>query len=546
MINENYTYIVNNYLDFSMIAIPARVEKLIFNSNFTGDLPALYDFTNLKELVIEVPVNWEYVSQLELEGLESLVFTVDDSGPVCRIENNSIQNLEIYNISKKNLTPIEKIISSGILIGYDFSGLPVLKHLSLNYFLGFDFNKTKLPKSLESLNITNSDIKNVDWCLTVKNLKHINLDHNSVKDVNLLSYMPALESLSLQGNEIEYAKELSNIENLNYLNLLDNPLRDELSVRNDMKVETLILNQRDYELNMLKKLAKNLKSVTENLVSHYDRFITHRTPFVQMQNLKEKAAGEEKRLQQYYQLGFEHVLESISPFHYDYSYYSSEYKKSFMDFAKKYNPQLIIKDRFHAKLYKEIEFEKKGINRVYTSSIGSLFLVNEVGLYRLTVSKKNGDGKLNFDEKTVNERLKNVLIRSTILNLCKTDQKDIAISYDYDIKIERIYGSRADGAISLGIIVGIFSLLHNISISSDVAVYAQLNTRGSLKKTDINKNILMLLDKIGISHVILGKSTKKALALMSDTMRLKLKLHCCNKTDDILEYIDSLNQVKHI
>lgn len=537
MINEECTYIVNNYLDFSMIAIPARVEKLIFNINFTGELPALYDFVNLKELVIEVPINWNYVSKLELNDLISLSFVVDDTGPVCKLVNNSLEHLEIYNSSKKDLTPIEKMISSSMLTGYDFSGLPALKSLSLDYFLGFDFNKTKLPKSLETLNITNSDIKNVDWCLTVKNLKKINLDYNSVKDVNLLSYMPALESLSLRGNDIEYAKELANIESLKYLNLLDNPLLDDSGLRKLVKIEHLILNQRDYELSLLKKLAGELKERTECFLYHYDRFITNRSNFLQMQNLKEKSIGEEKRLFYYYQLHFEHTIETVNPFNYDYSHYTSEYKKLFMEFAKKTNPQLVIKNRFHSDLYKEIELEKKGIPAVYESGIGKLFLVNEAGLYRLEITKNSGTGKLYFDEKIVGERLKNVLIRATILNLCKTEQKDEAVSFDYHVNIESIYGAKVDSKISLGIIIGIFSVLNHIKIAGNTAVYAQLNTRGALKKTEINKNILALLDKIGITHVVIGKTTKKALNIISDAMKLRLNLHCCNRVDKVLDYI---------
>lgn len=537
MINEYTAYIVTNYLDFSMIAIPAQVECLIFDETFTGELPALYDFINLKKLVINVPISWTYVSQLDLDSLNHLSFVIDDSAPICRIDNFMLEHLEIYNISQKNLTPIEKIISSNILTGYDFSGLPNLKSLSLDYFLGFDFNKTKLPKALESLKITNSEIKNVDWCLTVKNLKNINLDYNAIRDIKLLSYMPNLQQLSLQNNDIEEAKALSDIDSLKYLNLLNNPIKEEQKLREHLKIETLLINQKDYEINMLKNTAGKLKTMTEEFLYHYDRFITNRSNYLQMQNLKEKAKGEDIRLRSYYQLSFEHHLDKINPFNYEYSHYTSEYKKLFMEFAKKSNPELIIKDRLNQKLYKEIEFEKKGLNTIYNSKTGALFLVNHIGIYRIEVKKTMGSGKLYFNENSVNERLKNILIRSTILTLCKTEQKDLAVSFDYDITIESIYGSKIDSSISLGIIIGIFSLLNEISIKSNTAIYAQLNTRGSLKKIEINKNILPLLDKIGIEHLIIGKTTQKALNIISDTMDLTMKLHCCNDVNKVLTYL---------
>ena len=537
MINEYTDYIVTNYLDFSMIAIPAQVECLIFDETFTGELPALYDFINLKKLVINVPISWTYVSQLDLDSLNHLSFVIDDSAPICRIDNFMLEHLEIYNISQKNLTPIEKIISSNILTGYDFSGLPNLKSLSLDYFLGFDFNKTKLPKALESLKITNSEIKNVDWCLTVKNLKKINLDYNAIRDIKLLSYMPNLQQLSLQNNDIEEAEALSDIDSLKYLNLLNNPIKEEQKLREDLKIETLLINQKDYEINMLKNTAGKLKTMTEEFLYHYDRFITNRSNYLQMQNLKEKAKGEDIRLRSYYQLSFEHHLDKINPFNYEYSHYTSEYKKLFMEFAKKSNPELIIKDRLNQKLYKEIEFEKKGLNTIYNSKTGALFLVNHIGIYRIEVKKTIGSGKLYFNENSVNERLKNILIRSTILTLCKTEQKDLAVSFDYDITIESIYGSKIDSSISLGIIIGIFSLLNEISIKSNTAIYAQLNTRGSLKKIEINKNILPLLDKIGIEHLIIGKTTQKALNIISDTMDLTMKLHCCNDVNKVLTYL---------
>lgn len=540
MINEYTTYIITNYLDFSMIAIPAQVECLIFDETFTGELPALYDFTNLKKLVINVPIYWNYVSQLDLDSLTSLSFIVDDSGPICRIDNFMLEHLEIHNISQKNLTPIERIISSNILTGYDFSGLPNLKSLSLNYFLGFDFNKTKLPKALESLKITNSDIKNVDWCLTVKNLKNINLDYNAIYDIKLLSYMPNLEQLSLQNNDIEDADALTDIDSLKYLNLLHNPLKNEKKLRDDLNIETLLINQKDYEISMLKEIAGKLKLMTEEFLYHYDRFITNRSNYLQMQNLKEKAKGEEIRLRSYYQLSFEYHLDKINPFNYEYSHYTSEYKKLFMEFAKKSNPELIIKDRLNKKLYREIEFEKKGLNTIYDSKKGALFLVNDIGLYRIEITKTEGTGKLYFNENSVNERLKNILIRSTILTLCKTEHKDSAVSFDYDIKIESIYGSKINGSISFGIIIGIISLLNNISINSNTAVYAQLNTRGSLKKIEINKNILPLLDKIGIENIIIGKTTQKALNIISSAMDLKMKLHCCNDINKVLTYLNQL------
>ena len=335
MINEYTAYIVTNYLDFSMIAIPAQVECLIFDETFTGELPALYDFINLKKLVINVPISWTYVSQLDLDSLNHLSFVIDDSAPICRIDNFMLEHLEIYNISQKNLTPIEKIISSNILTGYDFSGLPNLKSLSLDYFLGFDFNKTKLPKALESLKITNSEIKNVDWCLTVKNLKNINLDYNAIRDIKLLSYMPNLQQLSLQNNDIEEAEALSDIDSLKYLNLLNNPIKEEQKLREHLKIETLLINQKDYEINMLKNTAGKLKTMTEEFLYHYDRFITNRSNYLQMQNLKEKAKGEDIRLRSYYQLSFEHHLDKINPFNYEYSHYTSEYKKLFMEFAKR-------------------------------------------------------------------------------------------------------------------------------------------------------------------------------------------------------------------
>lgn len=540
MINEYTTYIVTNYLDFSMIAIPAHVECLIFDETFTGELPALYDFTNLKKLVINVPIYWDYVSQLDLDSLISLSFVIDDSGPICRIDNFMLEHLEIHNISQKNLTPIEKIISSNILTGYDFSGLPNLKSLSLNYFLGFDFNKTKLPKALESLKITNSDIKNVDWCLTVKNLKNINLDYNAICDIKLLSYMPNLEQLSLQNNDIENADALTDIDSLKYLNLLHNPLKNEKKLRDDLNIENLLINQKDYEINMLKDTAGKLKTMTEEFLYHYDRFIINRSNYLQMQNLKEKAKGENTRLRSYYQLSFEHHLDKINPFNYEYSHYTSEYKKLFMEFAKKNNPDLTIKDKLNKKLYREIEFEKKGLNTIYDSKTGALFLVNHIGLYRIEITKTEGNGKLYFNETLINERLKNILIRSTILTLCKTEHKDLAISFDYDVKIESIYGSKIDGSISFGIIIGIISLLNEISINSNTAIYAQLNTRGSLKKIEINKNILPLLDKIGIEHIIIGKTTQKTLNIISDAMNLKTKLHCCNDINKILIYLNQL------
>ena len=110
-----------------MIAFPNSIENLTFTEEFTGELPALNDFINLKELFIYAPIFWEYLSKLDLPCLENLEFAVDDSKEVCALNFPSLLSLTINNVSKKNLTPIEKVISSNILTCYDFSNMKTMK-----------------------------------------------------------------------------------------------------------------------------------------------------------------------------------------------------------------------------------------------------------------------------------------------------------------------------------------------------------------------------------------------------------------------------------
>lgn len=529
--------IVRNYLDFSMIAFPNSIENLTFTKEFTGELPVLDDFINLKELFIYAPIFWEYLSKLNLPYLETLDFVVDDSKEVCTLNFPNLLSLSIHNASKKNLTPIEKIISSNILTGYDFSNMKNLKSLKLSYFLGFDFNKTKFPKSLEELEITNSEIQNVDWCLAVKNLKKLILDNNSISNVHLLSYMPALEYLSLQNNDIEDAIELTNIDSLKYLNLLGNPIKNDKKLRQIANINTLIANTEDLEFKELKELASNLSKKSDEFMFNYNRFAKNRSAFVQIQDLKEKEIDFELRRQINYQRNFEYHFDRIDPFNHTYNHYSSNYKSLFVKFALEAGNNLIIKNTIKEKIENEKKLEEKGISNIIKSRAGVLLLAGDTGLYKIKLEKKQGSGKLIFDDIKINDRLKTILIRSAILTVCKTGIKSEVLEHDYTVKISNIYSNKIDSSVSLGITIAIYCLIKNIEIPTSTIIYSHLNTRGGLKNIEIKKHILSLFDKIGISDVIIGKSTQKALSLITDSMDLNLKLHICNKIDDIIKYI---------
>lgn len=530
---------VRNYLDFSMIAFPNSIENLTFTEEFTGELPALDDFTNLKELFICAPIFWEYLSDLNLPYLEILEFVVDDSKKVCTLNFPSLLSLSINNASKKNLTPIEKVISSNILTGYDFSNMKNLKSLKLSYFLGFDFNKTKFSKSLESLEINNSEIQNVDWCLAVKNLKKLILNNNSISNVHLLSYMPCLEHLSLQNNDITDAIELTNIENLKYLNLLGNPIKNDKKLRQTANIETLIVNNEDLEFKELKELANNLNEKADEFMLNYNRFAKNRSAFIQIQDLKEKETDFELRRQINCQRNFEYYFDRIDPFVYAYNHYTSNYKSLFIKFALESGDNLTIKNTMKDKIESEKKIEKKGISNIIQSKAGVLLLASDTGLYKISLERKPGFGKLKFNNIMINDRLQTVLVRSAILTVCKTGIKSEVLKNDYTVKISNIYGNKIDSSVSLGVTIAIYSLIKNIKIPTDTVIYSHLNTRGGLKNIEIKKHILNLFDKIGITDVIVGKSTQKALSLIKESTDLNLKLHICNKIEDIIKYISA-------
>lgn len=539
MIEKAKKIIIKNYLDLSMIAFPSAVEHMIIDDCFDDELPALNDFVNLKELVIKVPIFWEYISSLKIKSLTCLNFVIDDSGPVKTIEHDGLKKLKIYNISKKNLTPIEKIISANMLTGYDFSKMPMLEELCLDYFLGFDFNVSRFPAGLKKLEITNSEIKNVDWCLTVRNLYSINLNHNMISDIDLLSYMPNLNHISLQDNMIEDADRLYKIEGLKYLDISRNPIKNTEDIKTNYPSAIIITNKKDEELYKLKIKAENLSLETKDFIYNYDRFINNRSAFIQISNLNEQEKGYEYRLNKWLQDNFEYNFSHTNPFLYDYSEYSSDYKKSYLHYCSLSNSELEVKPWMKEELDKEINYEQNKIINCFDSAKGTVMLVSDSGLYKIRVTLNEGTGKLIFTNK-ISERLSNVLIRSAILTLCKSGQQKASTCYDYNIDVFNLYGNTLDSSISLGIVIAIFSLLNDIQIPLDTLIYGHLNTRGSLKKIEIKQNILPLLEKIGFKNIIAGKSTQKALNLIKSTMDLNLKLHCCNKLENILDLIKNI------
>ena len=97
------------------------------------------------------------------------------------------------------------------------------KHLRLSIATEYNKSEDEITKqflsSLEELDLSDKNIKNLDGLEFAKNLTNLSLNNNKIKDTSILSHLTNLTNLELSNNRIEDLSFLSKLTKLKSINL---------------------------------------------------------------------------------------------------------------------------------------------------------------------------------------------------------------------------------------------------------------------------------------------------------------------------------------
>lgn len=147
-------------------------------------------------------------------------------------------------------TEMSGIVSTSIDDAYKISDIKnevIRKYLENNYqhqFIEYNGEKyiTKLAVSLiDNVNLSNSNISNIDGIEIFSNVRDLDLSNNNIVDISELSKLKNLVEINLEGNKIKDVTPLANYENNIYkINLSNNNIKDVSSLAK-LNITNLVL-----------------------------------------------------------------------------------------------------------------------------------------------------------------------------------------------------------------------------------------------------------------------------------------------------------------
>lgn len=201
--------------DISELSRLKNLTKLNLGFNHISSISALKGLTKLQELII----NNNYIMSLSpLKGFIQL--------KVLNLAGNQVAKLA----DLKGLVQLEKLI----LAHNNFTDITALKGLSklkeLSIAGNIIKNKTNPLKglvNLEALDVSGSDIIDLDFLQKLVKLKDLNLSFNSIIDLPPLALLTKLEKLNLKGNgTLNSISPLMGLTNLREVDLSKNLITD--------------------------------------------------------------------------------------------------------------------------------------------------------------------------------------------------------------------------------------------------------------------------------------------------------------------------------
>ncbi len=187
--------------------------------------------------------------QLEELDISNSNFNFDDLDMLVKFKE--FKNLKFINLSGNNIVNLYLLTSA--------------KNTIINFFFTWETEKNVQPvfEKLESINLANNNITDIEPLKYYPGLKRIDLSNNSFSSVNVLSSLSGLESLSLNNTHIVNLDTLRNLKNLHELAIASNNI-SELS-----QIALPYLEKLDVSSNQIKSLEglKNLANLKELNIS---------------------------------------------------------------------------------------------------------------------------------------------------------------------------------------------------------------------------------------------------------------------------------------
>lgn len=210
---------------------------------------AVYTFENFNDIenadLHENPGTFAYSNDDEKYQLAVQFFEAEDYYNAYTL----LQELDGYDSSTTYLVECERLlktveienpyIAGKIKKAMKEKGMPFAEHLYVYQ-----------AEKIESLDLSECLIDDLDFISSFSNLKELNLDKNAISDLTPLKDLYSLESLSLAKNNISDILPLSNLGKLKVLDLSDNLLEDvsdlgNLSALKEVNLSTNNINTID-------------------------------------------------------------------------------------------------------------------------------------------------------------------------------------------------------------------------------------------------------------------------------------------------------------
>lgn len=151
---------------------------------------------------------------------------------------------------------------------YRFDSTKSAKELFLYYFEGYRFNLNDLTKEvvteiskLPVLNFVDSDIDNLYFLYSTKNVRELYLDNCPISEIDFLKHFKQLRKLSLMNISLDrWPYSLEELSELRYLELSESNVQSLHFISNNLKLKEINFHNTDiqylYDLSNLTELTK--------------------------------------------------------------------------------------------------------------------------------------------------------------------------------------------------------------------------------------------------------------------------------------------------
>lgn len=203
-----------------------QLKAVSLENNNLSQLPELTRLTQLKHLNLSNNTLKDVSTLGALPQLETLVLSNNTS------HSEIVFPASLPNVQRLELNDMTYKTGHGTLEGlhnYDFLvRMPQLKHVSMRSCYLFD-ESLMLPgelPALETLDVYDNCLKNLEFLSLCPRLKHLKVSHNYMGHLEITTHLTELQSLDLSSNRLTWLQFMADFPQLHTLHLHNNELTD--------------------------------------------------------------------------------------------------------------------------------------------------------------------------------------------------------------------------------------------------------------------------------------------------------------------------------